>query len=824
MNVCEHCGNPVPSTAGDARFCCTGCAFVHALLQSEGLDKFYELRGAQSLIPISAQALRERDHAWLAAAATAAEIQATTLEDGLAQLDISVQGISCLGCVWLIEKVHQQQAGSGRVTIHASRGEITLQWAPGSFSPVALAVSLQRFGYLLGPRDDTRKAPVADSLLKRVGLCGAFAMNAMAFTLPSYLGMSPDFAFAGWFDLVAACSATLALLVGGSYFAEKSWRALRHGVLHIDTPITLGIGAAWLGAMVGWASGVGGLKYFDFVATFVFLMLAGRWLQQAAVERNSRRMLKDGVVPQQMTLCLPDGTVTSKLPDEMKPGDILRLKQGELCPVRAELRSLDVTLSLEWINGESAATGRTQGQMVPSGALIVSNREVDVCTMERWHDSLLHHLITTDRAGHETSPFVGMLLRWYLFYVIIIGIAGAAAWLAMGSGIAVAMQVMISVSVVSCPCALGVAAPLADDLAASKLQALGVFVRASFLWQRLARVRRILFDKTGTLTAEHPALKNPDALKTLDASAIQALRRMVSTSLHPVSRSLFDSLGPATVSQREAIDQSSIEEVVGMGLIERLADGTVYALGRPGWMNHPGTASSRADVLFTRNGTVLAAFEFEDRLRPATRAAVDELRESGYEVELLSGDAEEKVALVARQLGLPATHWHAGMTPQEKASAVRKRGAGQTLFIGDGANDSLAFDEALCAGSPVTGKNFLEHKADFYFLGNSLRFVPALLAVARRRMLAVRCVFGFALLYNACAIALALSGKMSPLLAAVLMPASSLVTLGLARAILGGRAAGARGQDAGTSPQPVRGGPAHTVAWSSRAPKTHITP
>ncbi|HSI64539.1 MAG TPA: heavy metal translocating P-type ATPase metal-binding domain-containing protein [Candidatus Saccharimonadia bacterium] len=807
MSACIHCGTPVPTNASDARFCCAGCAYVHELLQSEGLEKFYQLRGAQPLIPVSVQALRERDHAWLAEAAAAAEGKAASTDDGLAKLDLSVQGMSCLGCVWLIEKVHQQQEGSGRVTIHPSRGELTLEWTRSAFSPAEFAVSLQRFGYLLGPKDDTRHASVADSLLKRVGLCGAFAMNAMAFTLPSYLGMAPDFMFAGWFDLVAACSATLALLVGGSYFAEKSWRALQHGVLHIDTPITLGIGAAWLGAMAGWATGMQGLKYFDFVATFVFLMLAGRWLQQSAVERNSRRMLKGAVVAEHVTVCLPDGSSTTKPLRDVQPEDTLRLKQGELCPVRARLQSPSVALSLEWINGESAASERAEGQMVPSGSLIVSSRPVDVIAMEGWEGSLLQRLITSDRAEHETSPFVGALLRWYLVCVVIIGIAGAVIWLVMGAGIATALQVMISVFVVSCPCALGVAAPFADDLAASKLQALGVFVRASFLWQRLVRVRRIMFDKTGTLTAEHPALKNPQVLQTLDATSRHALRHLVSTSLHPVSRSLYDSLGPITTTAATAEDSPNVEEVVGMGLMQHLADGTVYALGRPGWITPANTSAIAADVLFTRDGITLAGFEFQDRLRPATRAAVDALRQSGYQVEMLSGDRREKVALIAEQLGLPANCWHAGMTPDEKAAMVRHEGAAQTLFIGDGANDSLAFDEAMCAGSPVTGKNFLEHKADFYFLGNSLRFVPALLAVAHRRMLAVRCVFAFALLYNASAIALALAGMMSPLLAAVLMPASSMITLVLARAILGGREFHRESQDTEARSQAVRGAP-----------------
>jgi Cu2+-exporting ATPase len=802
--VCIHCGTPVPSTAADARFCCTGCAYVHVLLQQEGLEKFYELRGEQTLVPVSTQALRVHDFAWLEQATMEAEARAVN-DNGIARLHLGVQGMSCLGCVWLMERVHQQVPGAGRITIHASRGEVDLEWSPGAFSPVEFARRLQRFGYLLGPADATHKSrPATDDLVRRMGLCGAFAMNAMAFTLPTYLGMSRSFMFAGWFDLVAACSATLALLVGGSYFAEKSWHALQHGVLHIDTPITLGIGAAWIGAMIGWATGVDGLKYFDFVATFIFLMLVGRWLQQFAVERNSRRILQGAVVADTITVCHTDGTTKAKSIHEITAGDTLQIKPGELCPVRARLCSPHVGISLEWINGESAATERVSGQLVPSGALVVSNRLVEVDSLESWEGSLLQRLITSDRHEHAFSPFIGTLLKWYLAVVVLIGLAGGAVWLAAGSGIASAMQVMISVFVVSCPCALGVAAPFADDLANALLQRLGVFVRTGFLWQRLVRVRRVLFDKTGTLTAENPTLKNPEALDALDDTSRDALSQLVHSSLHPVCRSLFDALGSFQALPRDE-RETAVEEVVGMGLLLSATNGLTYALGRPGWRDRGMRSGDEEDVVFSRDGQKLAAFTFEDRLRPSTCAALDRLNQSGLSVQLLSGDRHEKVARIASQLGLAPSSWHAGMTPDQKAALVRRAGADETLFIGDGANDSLAFDEALCAGSPVTGKNFLEHKADFYFLGNSLRFLPDLLAVAHRRMLAVRCVFIFALLYNASAIALALAGRMSPLLAAVLMPASSVVTLGLVQWILGrwGRRMGT--QERQTSPQTVRG-------------------
>ena len=220
------------------------------------------------------------------------------------------------------------------------------------------------------------------------------------------------------------------------------------------------------------------------------------------------------------------------------------------------------------------------------------------------------------------------------------------------------------------------------------------------------------------------------------------------------------------------------DEVAGHGLQLTDARGRVWSLGRPGWMTDDGASG---DAIFSRDGLTLAAFRFQEALRPETVDAFNALRREGFDMHLLSGDRTEKVAETARTLGLSRSAWHSQMTPAEKAAHVRSLDNRNTLYLGDGANDSLAFEAALCTGSPVTGRNFLEHKADFYFLGNSLRFVPQLLQAARDRQRAVRRIFAFALSYNIATVAVSLSGHMSPLLAAVLMPLSSIATIALVR-------------------------------------------
>lgn len=757
---CKHCGTPVPSNRDDG-FCCAGCVYVFDLLHQQGLDHFYDLKAGLSLPPVSPQSLRERDYAWLL---DLAKLQESTKSDeaiASVELRLALQGISCVGCVWLIEKVFARHPGGIRVNVDVVQGDLSVVYDPAQFDLLAFARDLQSFGYLVGPPHDGNERKQASGLERRMGLCGAFAMNAMAFCLPAYFGMPKDFAFATWFDMIAAVSATLAMLVGGSYFIEKAWQSLRLGALHIDTPIALGIIVAYAGSMSGWIAGIEGLKYFDFVAIFIFLMLAGRWAQQASVERNRRKLMRDTSIPETVTL------VGAEKPQPLailKPGLRFLISPGQSIPVACQLLGAHASVSLEWINGESEAQDREAGQMLPSGALNIGTRPLEVEALESWQDSTLRKLLEARRPGDFRDLKLERLLRWYLTAVVIIGILGAIGWLIQGAGLGKALQVMISIFVVSCPCALGVAVPLAEELASSRAEKIGVFVRTLGLWKKLTQLRRVVFDKTGTLTLENPVLENPEVLNQLDPTALQALRTLVAGNLHPVSRSLFDALGPG-----ECTPNQHVSEVIGQGLQFVDSQGKKWSLGR----------SSGADASFLCDDVPLIGFRFRDELRSESVNEVHALQQKNLAIHILSGDRESKVAHIAAQLNLDTKYWCAGMTPESKAAWVSQHNHDDTLYIGDGANDSLAFDAALCAGSPVSGRSFLEQKADFFFLGHSLRFVRELLNIAQLHRRATRRVFTFSLAYNIGTVLVGLSGHLNPLAAAILMPLSSVATLSL---------------------------------------------
>ena len=770
MAKCEHCATEFsPQSDGD-RFCCRGCEYVAELISEQGFERFYDLKQGLAVAPVRSRPFEQHDFSWLDAKVAAAEKRAGESASA-AHLDLGIEGISCVGCVWLIERLFSRHPGGIRAAANPANGRMHLEWVPGKCELRPFLEELCQFGYVAAPvpggSEHERRR-----LAARLGLCGAFALNTMGFSLPRYLGMPEDFEFAGLFRLIAFLSATLSMLVGGGYFIDRAWRALKAGTLHIDLPIALGLISAYAGSVVGWALGSEGLMYFDFVSIFVFLMLTGRVLQTSAVERNRRRLVRTQPVP--TTVALADGS--GGIPrEEIEPGTRFLLSAGHALPTTGVLCKGNADFSLEWIHGEADPVSFSASSRVPAGAILLSREDAEIEAEETWESSLLAKL-TAASSGERESPGLDRLLRIYLLCVLVLGILALAWWTWRGEWLT-GLQAMVSVFVVSCPCALGVAIPLADDLAAGAMERIGVFVRSAAIWARLRRIRRVVFDKTGTLTLERPVLENKEEVDRLSDDSALALALLTRDSLHPAARSLHEALG---IRGRKLIDRhgpAEVREVPGQGVLWETPDGT-WSLGRVGW-RASGPAEDGSGSELRKDGEVVARFHFRESLRPGAAETLRQLTQRGYRPEILSGDHPDRVAALAEKLGIPPERAAGGLSPEEKALRLKDRDRGDTLYLGDGANDSLAFDVAMVTGTPVVDRSLLESKADFYTLGSGLSFLPGLVRAAAARGRAVRSAFFFALVYNLTTVAISFAGHMNPLLAAVLMPVSSLISIAI---------------------------------------------
>ncbi|PTX95534.1 heavy metal translocating P-type ATPase metal-binding domain-containing protein [Opitutus sp. ER46] len=764
--VCRHCG----ATLIDARmvesgFCCAGCRYVFRLVQEQGLGTYYEIKDDVTA-PADAAVFQPRDYTWLEAAQREAEASPR-----IPELVVNVQGLSCAACVWLIERVFQQQPGGRDILVNAPYGTMRLRWVRGVFSAAEFARRLQTFGYVVGPMTGGGDDSELRGLVRRIGLCAAFAMNVMLYALPAYFGMEPSYEWAGLFSVLAFAFGTLSFLVGGTYFLGRAWHALRARAMHIDLPIALGVLGAYAGSVYGWFAGAERFVYFDFVATFILLMLVGRWAQTAAVERNRRRLLN-----QQPTLP-PVRLATGETvpPAALEAGREIVLLSGQALPVESRLESAAALFSLSSINGESEAREFRRGQRVPAGAISVARGELRLTTLQGWSESLLAELLRPAERPGERADLLERIVQGYIIGILLVAtLAGVGWWLATQDALRTG-AVVTAVLVVSCPCAIGLAFPLADEIATVALRRRGVFVRESDLWLKLARVRRVVFDKTGTLTLETPTLLNPESVRSLEPGARSALLALVWDNAHPVSECLREELLATGAVEPLA---GELRETIGAGVeIEG------WSLGRPGWRAPAGVDAAAqegaVDTVLARDGTRVASFHFADRPRADAVREIEALQARGLPVYMLSGDREEKVQALARELGLPAAQAVGSASPREKAAWVAANGAAEMLLLGDGANDSLAFDAALCRGTPVIHRGVLEQKADFYYLGRGIAGIRALFEVDAVRRRTHRVILVFSVAYNALAVGLAVAGQMNPLLAAALMPLNSLLTLAL---------------------------------------------
>ncbi len=785
---CAHCGSEFRTRRRDERFCCAGCRVVYEALHAGGLGSFYELLGGRKLDPaVHADAATELGTG-IERAIQDAENHAL-ITSKAARISLRVGNLTCTACIWLIEHLFRKHSGALKFTTDTNRSLLTLWWNPGEFVVRDFLSELHRFGYQVSLCDESQEPPTAESasLLTRLGVTGGLALNAMAFTLPTYLGLSAESELSGLFALISFASASLAMAVGGSYFFRRAWLALRAGVMHMDVPIALGLFFAYMGSIAGWIFHIEGLHYFDFVAIFTFLMLAGRWLHLRWLDRNRMQIHARGQSLSRTVRILPDHSREMISMDAVISGDLLEILRRGLVPTRAILLADEASFAVDWITGEPDPLTLTQGREIPAGARNVSSTPILVRAREDFSGSLLQSLLNSKNDEEESgdpeanSPSAHWM-RPYMTVVLAAAFLGAGIWMVCDHSLGRALQVLISVLVVSCPCALGLALPLLNERILASLRDDGIYVRVHSLWSRLSQVRTIAFDKTGTLTETIHRVSNPEVFDLLRSTDLYALRMLTDQNEHPYARALREEIG-SRFGSVDVISETNVHEAPyhpGKGM-EITFDGARWRLGRDDWATGNGSCDLRSGCTLSVDGTSVARFSISESVRDGAVREMESLRQRGYDLYLISGDPdEERVNQIACQLGFTEEETRFNQSPEEKAAWIESVGPEKTLYLGDGGNDRLAMEISGVKGTPATGSREVEGQADFVFTGRGFRVLTRILEATRQRTAALYALFGIALPYNVIVIAISLAGKMNPLLAAILMPLSSIVTSSVA--------------------------------------------
>ncbi|MFW2388429.1 MAG: heavy metal translocating P-type ATPase [Polyangiales bacterium] len=764
---CVHCAQPMLDDAF-APYCCRGCRAVHGILTKAGLTRYYDLRRGPGLPPADLDS-RRIDHKWLELVEGE-----RAKEPGVARVELDIQGIHCAACVWLIEELFRRHGGaqSGLMSINPALGRVELRVSP-EFPLSDWVDSVEGLGYLLGPARSSG-VRASDDLLLRVGICAALAANVMLFGAAMYLGLREGPVYE-LLNQLSYAAGVLAVLVGGSVFIGSAFRAIRRRVLHLDVPIALGIVLAFAGSTYSFFFASGHAAYIDTLTVFVALMLVGRWLQQRMLERNRAQLLADDGTESLLTREVKDDVVRIVHCIGVQEGDRLLIAPGDLVPV--DLRVLDsaASCSLDWIDGESRPRRFDGGQTVPAGAFNVGERAFSGIAMTNFAASSLVGLLGTDPASKGDGPLAtrwwSQLSRLYVIGVVTLASVGIGYWWWRTGEPLFAIEVGTAVLVVTCPCAFGIAAPLAYELVLTQLRRGGVFVRVGDFLDRVRAMTRIVFDKTGTLTTGMLEVIDPAALASLSTDEITLLYNMAARSAHPKSVAVRRALEGQPAARFIELE---VEEQTGYGMNAEV-DGRKLRLGAPAWAG--ASDSSEGDVVFSIDGRTLATIRTDEQLRPGARDEIERLEGQGYELAILSGDAPSRVVDLGASLGMPESLCIGGQTPEQKAAYVRAHDPARTLLVGDGLNDQVAMREAACSGTPAVNRPFMASRCDFYFVSPGLHPVAQVLRASDGLAHVVRRILAFAITYNFVAVSLAMAGLMRPWVAAVLMPLSSLITL-----------------------------------------------
>lgn len=812
--VCPHCNTPTPDGVPYGPYCCVGCRAAHALVSAAGLDGFYRLRGDTRLSAVGDRSVTSRpERLWLTQKLQEAETRAGG--SALVPLRMDVQGLECAACVWLLEKLYLRHPGAASIEINPAIGRIELSYRRTDSGQVHQGQSaVEQFveeaaslGYRTGPAQKAGDAPL-DDLVLRLGLCAAMAMNSMIFAFSQYFGLSKttDASLYRLFAVGGLILATGAVWIGGTVFFRSAWLALRRRILHMDVPIALGILLTYAGSVWSFFAVEGRSAYFDTLCIFITLMLLGRLLQRRLASHNRQRLLHDdtvdGLLVRTVTETVAsDGEKHSQLAllpaANLQQGSVLLCAPGELLPVQAKLLDSDGEFSLDWIMGESTPVRYHRHDSIPAGAHNRGEAAVRLEALEPFRASRLRDLLCSSSLdkplpgepgtpkdlphpasaqAHPPGDFWDHLSRYYVVSVLSLAALAFALW--TRAGVLRATEVAVAVLVVTCPCALGIATPLAYELAQARLRRRGLFVRTPSFFDRALRLKKILLDKTGTVTLSNLVLSSDSTLTELTAESREALFQMVARSNHPVSRALLTALPHPPALEETA----EVRERAGEGLELRRNQHT-YRLGRSrfaltqpaGWDQLP----TDSQVVLSCDGKPVARFSLREELCRDARKEVQALHQSGYQLHILSGDRHEKVEQIAKELAI--SNAHAELTPEQKCALVEQLdgGAHDTLMIGDGINDALAFSAAACAGTPAIDRPTLPARADFYFAGVGIGPISETLRTAHylRRVIVRNMVL--AALYNSVVLGLSFAGLMTPLRCALAMPISSLLMIAL---------------------------------------------
>ncbi|MEO9168051.1 MAG: heavy metal translocating P-type ATPase [Aestuariivirga sp.] len=701
---------------------------------------------------------------------------AKTLQDGTRLYTLSVPSIHCGQCISTIEKKlkARPEVKSARANLSLRRVSVTLDEAQ---SPAFIVQTLDSLGYPSQSIDDEGSGEVDQELtilVRSLAVSGFAAANIMLLSVSVWAGTDPT--TTQFFHFVSALIAIPTVVYAGRPFFRSALGALMHRRMNMDVPISLGVILATAMSLYETFSGAGH-AYFDAAVSLLFFLLIGRSLDYVmrakardAVGRLARLAAKGGLVVS------GNGEVNYLPLEGIRPGMIVRVAAGERVPVDGTIVDgvSDVDRSL--VTGEAASARLGQGVSLEAGTLNLTG-SIDLRAERDAKDSFLADVLQMMQAAEKGRGqylrLADRMAKLYAPAVHLLALLTFVGWMIATHGNwHNSITTAISVLIITCPCAFGLAVPVAHVLAASRLFSLGTMMKDGSALERLAEIDTIVFDKTGTLTSNIAQIRK----NTIPTGRLSSIAKTLALrSIHPAAKALAKALPDAPMT-----NFTGIHEIPGFG-VEGQFNGQVARLGQAQWVSEiTSEASSNAVTTglgFALAGTPLYIVQLQEALRQGAASVVQAFAKRGIKSEILSGDVMQSVQRVALAVGV--TDFKFALKPGEKLLCLKEL-AGQghkTFMVGDGLNDAPALSAAHCSMAPASGSDTGRMAADFVFMRDDLMGVWQTYVIAKKADRIVKQNFALALIYNTIAVPMAIFGALNPFIAALAMSSSSILVV-----------------------------------------------
>ncbi|MER9673537.1 cation-translocating P-type ATPase [Mesorhizobium sp. M0208] len=707
-----------------------------------------------------------------------------SLGHDLRQTNLSVPTVHCAACIQAIETALGRLDHVERVRVNLSTKRVSIQWRGTEIPPVVAALGRLGYDAHLFDSEVGEKDRTLSELIRAVAVAGFAAGNIMLLSVSVWSGA--EGATRDLFHWLSALIAIPALAFAGGIFFRSAWNALRHGRMNMDVPIAVGVSLAYAMSLYETINH-GDHAYFDASVSLLFFLLIGRTLDHVMRERARTAVSGLARLAARGAMVLRGDGTRDYLPvGEIEPGMQLLIAAGERIPVDGKIIRGSSDLDCSLVSGESTPRNAAPDDSVQAGVLNLTGPLTIEATAAAKDSFLAEMVRLMEAAEGGRTHYRRIADRVSALYAPVVHLTAFATflgWMAATGDWHRAITIAIAVLIITCPCALGLAVPIVQVVAARRLFENGVMVKDGSAMERLATIDTAVFDKTGTLTLGLPRLVNATSI---DPAMLAVAADMAVHSRHPFSKAIAGFAGLGGQSRFDIVSEHP-----GFG-IEATAAGITWRLGRRGWAGWKARTGGEGKhgyggTVLTKDGTIVATFDFEDALRADAKAAIEQLNDAGVSVEMLSGDTAGACGEASKMLGID--HFVACLLPSGKVERIETlaKDGHKVLMVGDGLNDTPALGAAHVSIAPATAADIGRNAADFVFLRESLLAVPLAIDVSRKAGSLIRQNIVIAIVYNAVAVPIAVLGYVTPLIAAIAMSVSSLLVIGNALRLQGSK-------------------------------------